>query len=552
MPQPDTRQIGKILVDLGVLRQGQLQAALAEQRRSGGRIGAVLLEREAITSQDLARALAIQKGLDWIASSQLKPDADAVALLDAATARAFGALPLGSADGRLRVALADPDTLPMLGDLESLTGQRIEVVLAEPEALTQAVEAAYQKKAEEQAAAEAEAGESAPIVRLLESILLRGVRDKAADIHFEPYQGEFRIRMRVDGVLYEIDPPPAHLAAAIISRVKVLANLDISETRLPQDGRIEMTVDGRQVDLRVSTVPTQGGESVVLRILDRTSLQLDLGRLGLMPNEMEQLDRFIRLPHGIVLVTGPTGSGKTTTLYSLLSQVNEPHLKILTVEDPVEYDLEGIVQVPVNDEIGVNYSKVLRTMLRQDPDIILVGEIRDPETAQIAVEAALTGHLVLSTLHTNDAPSTVTRMVDLGVEPFLLSATLEGIVAQRLVRCVCQDCVESYQPDEETLAKAEISSGESFMRGKGCDTCHFTGYTGRTAIYEILPMDEAIREHFLGDPSTIALRDMARQRKMVTLRQRGLELVRSGRTTLDEVLRETQGDGSNQAATSPQ
>ncbi|KAA3604546.1 MAG: type II/IV secretion system protein [Planctomycetota bacterium] len=543
MAKGEPKLLGKILVEMGVLRQGQLQAALAEQRRGGGRIGAVLLERGSIQREDLARALALQKGLEWLPSDSLQPDEDALALLDAATARAFGALPLGLGDGQLKVALADPDTLPLLGDLESLTGRRVQAVLAEPEALAQAVEQAYQKQATAKAEAEAQAGEAAPIVRLLETILVRGVRDQAADIHFEPYQGNFRIRMRVDGVLYEIDPPPPHLAPAIISRLKVMANLDISETRLPQDGRIELVVDQRPVDLRVSTVPTQGGESVVLRILDRESLQLNLGKLGLLEDEQNLLSDFIRRPNGIILVTGPTGSGKTTTLYSLLSQVNQPDLKILTVEDPVEYDLDGVVQIPVNEDIGVNYARVLRTMLRQDPDIILVGEIRDPETAQIAVEAALTGHLVLSTLHTNDAPSTVTRMVDLGVEPFLLAATLEGIVAQRLVRCVCTECEESYQPDADQLNKAGIETAQAFTRGKGCENCHFTGYRGRTAIYEILSMDDQIRERFLNDPTTGAIRQMARERNMRTLRERGLDLVRSGRSTLDEVLRETQAEG---------
>lgn len=542
MPTPDPRQLGRILVDLGVLRMGQLQAALAEQRRSGGRIGQLLLDREQITEEDLSRAIAIQKGMEWLPAGALKADEDAIGMVDAGTARAFGALPLSVAGGKLRVAVADPEVLPLLGDLEALTGFPLEIVLAAPAALADAVEEAYQKRTEKQAAAVAEAGEAAPIVRLLESLLTRAVRDGAADIHFEPYQGEFRIRMRVDGVLYEVDPPPPHLATALISRIKVLANLDISETRLPQDGRIELVVDGRPVDFRVSTVPIQGGESTVLRVLDRKSLRLDLTGLGLLQNEVERLQKFVRMPHGIVLVTGPTGSGKTTTLYSLLNNVNDAETKILTVEDPVEYDLDGIVQVPVNDEIGVNYARVLRTMLRQDPDIILVGEIRDPETAQIAVEAALTGHLVLSTLHTNDAPSTVTRMIDLGVEPFLLAATIEGIVAQRLLRKICSECGAPHEPDPDQLAKVGAPAGTPFYRGKGCDACHFTGYSGRTAIYEILPMDEALREQFLGNPSTIALRELARERKMKTLRERALELAASGQTTLDEVLRETQTD----------
>jgi type IV pilus assembly protein PilB len=538
------KPIGKILVELGVVGMGQVQAALAEQRRMGGRLGTLLVAKEAITEEDLSRALAVQQGLDWLPAAELHPQEDAVALLDAGTARAFGALPLDQVDGVLRVAISNPESLPLLGDLESISGCRVEAVLAAPEALAEAVENAYQRHAEVKAAAEVEASEAAPIVRLLEQILTRAVRDRAADIHFEPYQGNFRIRMRSDGVLYEIDPPPAHLATAIVSRIKVLADLDISETRMPQDGRIDLVLDNHRIDFRVSTVPTQGGESVVLRLLDRRNLQLDLGALGLTPQEDGQLRNFISRPHGIVLVTGPTGSGKTTTLYSLLSQVNDPERKILTVEDPVEYDLDGIVQVPVHDEIGVNYARILRTMLRQDPDIIMVGEIRDPETAQIAVEAALTGHLVLSTLHTNDAPSTVTRMVDLGVEPFLLAATIEGIVAQRLVRQVCKKCTEDYVPQEEVFTQLGLPVGETLKHGSGCADCHFTGYSGRTAIYEVLPMDPALKEQFLENPSTLLLRELARKRKMKTLRERGIELAREGRTTLEEVLRGTQGDES--------
>ncbi|MFQ5750045.1 MAG: GspE/PulE family protein [Planctomycetota bacterium] len=538
-----TTKVGQILIELGVLRQGPLQAALAEQRRSGGRLGAILLERSLVTPGDLARALAIQKGIPWVSAEDLRPDPEVLAMIDPATARAFVALPLERKNGRLRVALADPETLPLLGDLEGLTGMPVEVVLSDPDELGRAVENAYRAQEKVRRAAVEEASEAAPIVRLLDSILIRAVRDRAADIHFEPFQGEFRIRFRVDGVLYEIDPPPAHLATALISRIKVLANLDISETRMPQDGRIEYQVDGRSVDIRVSTVPIQGGESVVLRILDRENLQLDLSRLGLQEGDRRQLEQFISLPHGIVLVTGPTGSGKTTTLYSLMSLANREEKKLLTVEDPVEYDLEGIVQIPVQESIGVDYARVLRTMLRQDPDIILVGEIRDPETARIAVEASLTGHLVLSTLHTNDAPSTITRLVDLGVEPFLLAATLEGVVAQRLVRCVCKSCAAPYSPPRSRLDRAGIPAGARFLKGKGCDACHFTGYSGRTAIFEILEMDEDIREQFLHDPSTIALRKAARQRRMVTLRERGLELARQGGTTLEEVLRETAGEG---------
>ncbi|MHC4838517.1 MAG: GspE/PulE family protein [Planctomycetota bacterium] len=536
------KPLGRILVELGVLGQGQLQAVLAEQRRQGGRIGDLLLAREAVSEEDLSRASAVQQDLEWIPAGELEPEEEALALLDAGTARAFSALPLKVADGRLRVALADPESLPLLGDLESLSGCPVEPVMAAPSALADAVDKAYQRVTEAKKAVEVEASEAAPIVRLLESILVRAVRDRAADVHFEPYQGAFRIRMRADGVLYEIDPPPPHLATALVSRIKVLADLDISETRMPQDGRIDLTLDGNRIDFRVSTVPTQGGESVVLRLLDRRNLMLELGGLGLDSTEETQLMDFVRRPHGIVLVTGPTGSGKTTTLYSLLHQVNDPERKILTVEDPVEYDLDGIIQVPVNEEIGVTYARVLRTMLRQDPDIVLVGEIRDPETAQIAVEASLTGHLVLSTLHTNDAVSTVTRMVDLGVEPFLLAATLEGIVAQRLVRKVCGQCQEDHVPEDEVLERLGVSDTAGLRKGRGCADCHFTGYSGRTAIYEVLPLDAALKERFLQDPSTLVLREEARKRKMRTLRERGIELARAGQTTLEEVLHGTQGE----------
>ncbi|MBC8371916.1 MAG: Flp pilus assembly complex ATPase component TadA [Planctomycetes bacterium] len=534
--------IGEILLELGALSGGQLQMALGEQRRMGGRIGEILINKEIINDEQLSQAMARQQSLEWMPSAELKPSEEALAMLDAGSARAFCALPLSLTQGQLRIAIGNPENLPLLGDIEQMSGCSVLPVLASETALSAAIDKFYQQQVKAKREAEEEVSSSAPIVRLLEGILTRAVKDRAADIHFEPYQGQFRIRMRSDGVLYEIDPPPAHLATALVSRIKVLANLDISETRMPQDGRIDLVLDGHRIDFRVSTVPTQGGESVVLRLLDQRNLQTDLQGLGLERTEEQQLTDFARRPHGIVLVTGPTGSGKTTTLYSLLHQVNDPDTKIITVEDPVEYDLDGIVQVPINEEIGVSYQSVLRTMLRQDPDIILVGEIRDPETAQIAVEAALTGHLVLSTLHTNDAPSTVTRMIDLGVEPFLLAATIEGIVAQRLVRCICSKCSEKVKPSTQQVKDLKVDASEEFYKGQGCADCHFTGYTGRTAIYEILEMDALLKEQFLENPSTIMLREQARKRNMRTLRERGLELARAGRTTLDEILKGTQAE----------
>ena len=529
---------------MGVLRQGQLQASLAEQRRAGGRLGSLLLERGHITEEDLSRALASQKGLDWLPADQLKPQAKALAMVDPGTARAFGALPIDIVDGKLRVAVSDPDVLPLLADLEGLTGKPTQPVMAEPGALEEAVEKAYAKQTAKAAGPEeTEASQAAPIVRLLESILTRAVRDKAADVHLEPYQGDFRIRMRVDGILYEIDPPPAHLAPAIISRVKVLANLDISETRMPQDGRIEMVVDGRTVDFRVSTVPIQGGESVVLRILDRQSLQLDLSKLGLVEDEREQLMEFIQKPHGIVLVTGPTGSGKTTTLYSLLSQVNTPDRKILTVEDPVEYDLDGIVQVPIKEDIGVGYSSILRTMLRQDPDIILVGEIRDPETAQIAVEAALTGHLVLSTLHTNSAAETLTRMMNMGVPAFNIATSVSLIIAQRLGRRLCNSCKQPSDVPQDVLLKEgftqeQIDTGFTLYRPKGCDKCN-GGYKGRVGIYEVVKITDELANMIMEEASSIKIAKQAQAEGFRNLRQSALMKVIEGVTSLEEANRVT-------------
>src|SRR5262249_2762879 len=342
---------------------------------------------------------------------------------------------------------------------------------------------------------------AAPVVKLLNFILFQAVRDQASDIHLEPFEHEFKVRYRVDGILYEMEPPPLSLAIPLISRVKVMANLDIAETRVPQDGRIELSIGGRAVDLRVSTLPTLNGESCVMRVLDRSVVALDLDRIGLTEEGKRIIEALLDKPHGIVLVTGPTGSGKTTTLYSMLNKTNEPSMKIITTEDPVEYDLEGIVQVPINEEIGVTYAAVLRTILRQDPDVILVGETRDLDTAKIAIEASLTGHLVFTTLHTNDAPSAVVRLIDLGVEPYLLSATVIAIVAQRLVRRVCKNCRTEYEPGAEVAAQLEIDvnelKGVRFVRGEGCEECGRTGYKGRVALFEMMVLTNRLRKAIL-------------------------------------------------------
>jgi type IV pilus assembly protein PilB len=548
------RLLGQVLKAQGVLREGQVQEALAEQRRHGGLIGQCLVQLGHCSPAQVARALAEQAGLELVDLDRVAPEKAALALVDASAAHTYGVLPLRVEGRTLVVAISDPLNTAMLEDLRFQSGVEVRAALAEADKLRAKVlehygaEGSLQDAIREAARAASgadvqAAAASTPVVRLLNSILHRAVQDRASDVHFEVFEGALRIRYRVDGSLYEIEAPPAHLAQPLVARIKVLSDLDITETRMPQDGRIELSIDGRPVDLRVATIPGVSGEGAVLRVLDRTAVSLDLAALGLEPGDREQLRRLTRLPHGIVLVTGPTGSGKTTTLYAMLQETNTPDLKIITVEDPVEYDIEGVVQVPVHEDIGVTYASVLRTVLRQDPDKILIGEIRDGETGAVAVEASLTGHTVFSTLHTNDAPSTITRLVDMGVEPFLITATLEAIVAQRLVRTICADCKESYEPEEEVLLElgpdAEAVRGRPFWFGKGCARCHHTGYRGRTGIFEILHVDDQIRAAVLRRASTGELRDCAAEAGMRTLRDAGLAALLGGRTTIEEVLRET-------------
>jgi type IV pilus assembly protein PilB len=382
-----------------------------------------------------------------------------------------------------------------------------------------------------------------PIIRFVDLILYQAIQDRASDIHFEPFENEFKIRYRVDGALYEMAPPPRHLAPPVISRVKVMANMNIAERRLPQDGRIQKNIAGRSVDLRVSTLPTQFGESVVLRVLDRTTVNLDLEMLGFPKYVYDYILEIIERPNGIFIVTGPTGSGKTTTLYSCLRKINTIDSKLLTAEDPVEYDLEGIMQVPINDNIGLSFAKVLRSFLRQDPDRIMVGETRDLETAQISVQASLTGHLVFTTLHTNDAPGAVTRLIDMGVEPFLISSTLEAVLGQRLLRSICPNCRTSYEPkpnilDQIALSRSDIGK-KKFYYGKGCDACNHTGYKGRKGIYELMKITDPIRELINERAPTVTLKQKAIELGMVTLRQDGLRSVFEGDTTVEEVLKYT-------------
>jgi type IV pilus assembly protein PilB len=556
------RLLGQILKESGAIHEGMVQEALAAQREKGGRIGEILIGMQCITAADLAKALGEQAGLGYHDLAAVPPQPDAIQKVDLATARAFGILPVSLQGKVLKVALADPANVAMLHDLGFTTGCEIQGVIADQALIQAGLDKHYREDAKEskqrlhQLVQELQQqggkidledktamASAAPVVKLLNYILYQAIRDKASDIHLEPFENDFKIRYRVDGSLFELEAPPPHLAEALIARIKVMSDLDIAETRLPQDGRIELTVGGRSVDLRVSTLPTMFGESTVMRILDRSVVSLSLDNLGLLPEVRAHLRRFTDLPHGIVLVTGPTGSGKTTTLYAMLNEANKEDTKVITVEDPVEYDLEGIIQIPVNEDIDVTYAKVLRTILRQDPDVILVGEIRDRETAQTAIEASLTGHLVFSTLHTNDAASAITRLVDIGIEPFLLTATVQGILAQRLVRRVCAECKSFYEPGDEVMRRLDLTAGQvagkKFAHGKGCQNCNFTGYRGRMAITEILDIDDRLRELILTGSSTSTLQAAAVEAGLVTLRETGLQAVFDGHTTVEEILRET-------------
>ena len=560
------RLLGQVLKEMRALHEGMIQEGLAAQRKDGGLLGETLVRLGHATAEQVQQALARQAGFEAWDLDARPPDPAAVARLDAGTASTFTVLPVAVDGDTLVVAIADPSNAAVLTDVGFLANMEVRGVVADAAKLRAAVEKAYAGKGAGKGAAKdvaAEAGakrkagtdaptdldnamadvESAPVIKLLNIVLSQAIRDRASDVHLEPFEEEFRVRYRVDGVLYELEPPPVHLATALIARVKVLSRLDIAETRLPQDGRIELTIEGRPVDLRVSTLPTLYGESCVMRILDRAVVSLDLDQVGLRPDEAALVRRMLKLPHGIILVTGPTGSGKTTTLYSALREANEVDTKIITTEDPVEYDIEGLIQIQVNEEIGVTYARCLRSILRHDPDMILVGEIRDRETAQIAIEASLTGHVVFSTLHTNDAPLAVTRLTDVGVEPFLIAATLEGIVAQRLVRRICAGCRTAYAPTDQVLMELGLRPGDAgerkFQFGKGCETCHYTGYRGRTALFEIMMINDPMRQLIMDGAPTSALRDRARADGMRTLRESGLLAIYDGLTTVEEVLRET-------------
>ncbi|HYC99831.1 MAG TPA: ATPase, T2SS/T4P/T4SS family [Phycisphaerales bacterium] len=566
------RKLGRVLTKLGHTTRERVHEALAIQKTRKVPIGQLLVELGYCTVPNVNEGLAAQAGLGYMDLSTFDIPADLKDVLPAQTVQAYQCVPVAynPTSKRLKVAIKDANSYVAVDDLRRLMGFNVEAVVAEPgqvdalikkhyskgESITDVVSAlAGDTKLKEMAQkggvgdksidldALIDASEDNKVIKLLNLVLLQAIKDRASDIHFEPFEGEFKMRYRIDGVLYEMHPPPKELATAITSRIKVMAKLDIAERRLPQDGRVELTVGGGPVDLRVSVLPTMYGESVVMRVLDRSNVQLALDRIGMREDDLVTFRRLINKPNGIVLVTGPTGSGKTTSLYAALAELNDIETKILTAEDPVEYDIDGLCQVQVNNEVELTFAKALRSFLRQDPDVILVGEIRDLETAEIAVQASLTGHLVLSTLHTNDAPSSIIRLVDLGVEPFLLTATLEGVVAQRLARTICPKCKQAYTPSEEELMELSLRPddvvGKQFFRGAGCQNCYSSGYRGRMAIFEIMGVDDHMRDLIMNKQSTNMLRSYARKLGMRTLRECGLLAIYEGQTTIDEIVRET-------------
>ena len=564
------KPIGEILKEMGLVTDAQLVAGLETQRERGGALGTVLVGEGIITEAQLSQALGAQYGMEVVDLDSMDIQGSVIEKVPPSVAEAYKVIPIDADDdGTITVAMANPTNINALDDLQFHLGAMVRGAISNAEAVERAFNRYYStitetvegilRDLESEVPAEAldaadatetidlesieEMADSAPVRRLLGLVLLQAVRDRASDIHFEPFEDEFKIRYRIDGLLYEMVPPPKHLATAITSRIKVMADLDIAERRLPQDGRIELNIAGNPVELRVAILPTMNGESCVMRVLDRSVVSLDLQRLGLREDDLELMRTLIVKPNGIILVTGPTGCGKTTTLYSALNEVNDISEKIITTEDPVEYSLEGIMQVEINEEIGLTFASCLRSILRQDPDRILVGEIRDLETAEIAVQASLTGHLVFSTLHTNDAPSTITRLVEMGVEPFLLTATLEGVVGQRLVRRICASCRQEYEPSEEELFEMGLSpadiEGKKFYHGKGCAACNNIGYKGRAGLFEVMQLNEKLKQLILRRVSTDALRQMAAQQGMRTLRQAGLLGIYDGDTTIEEVVRET-------------
>jgi type IV pilus assembly protein PilB len=556
------KQVAELFIEQQVLQPSQADDVLNEAGLNGKTIAQAMVDSGFVDEHGFYQTIADALGTEYVDLNQRDIPPDILRMIPSGLARLHRALPIAIAGNTLRLALADPLDPRAAEDLRFALGKDVDVVVAPIEQIEDRIKQYYGTDTASMedilkqlgetgellqlrgdATAVEEEANATPIIRFVDLIMYQAIQDRASDIHFEPFENEFKIRYRVDGALYEMAPPPRHLALPVISRVKVMANMNIAERRLPQDGRIQKNIAGRNVDLRVSTLPTQFGESVVLRVLDRTTVNLDLEMLGMPDYIHAYILEIIERPNGIFIVTGPTGSGKTTTLYSCLRKINTIDSKLLTAEEPVEYDLEGVVQVPVNEAIGLTFARILRAFLRQDPDRIMVGETRDLETAQISIQASLTGHLVFTTLHTNDAPGAVTRLIDMGVEPFLISSTLEAVLGQRLMRSICANCRATYQPNDSLLAQLEISrrdiGSQSFYYGKGCEACNQTGYKGRKGIYELMRITDPLRELINERAPTVVLKQKAVELGMVTLRQDGLRSIFAGDTTIEEVLKYT-------------
>jgi type IV pilus assembly protein PilB len=559
------QQVIDIFKRSGALSEVTGEELLTEATNTGRQIDEIMEEQGIADHLSFARIMASELGVDAMDLAEFEPTPALLQLIPAGMARLHEVIPVSASGNQLTVALANCLDIQALEDIRFTLNREIIQVVAARKQVEELIKKHYgsedtsmedvlgqlrntgvitlESEEEFNAAAAAAEANSTPIIRYVDLILDRAVQAQASDIHFEPFEKEFKIRYRVDGALYEMEPPPRHLALPVISRVKVMANLNIAERRVPQDGRIQRQIQGKTVDLRVSTLPTQFGESVVLRVLDRSAVQLDLETLQMPPDVHEYILEAIQKPNGIFIVTGPTGSGKTTTLYACLNKINTIDSKLLTAEDPVEYEIDGIMQVPVNEAIGLTFSRVLRAFLRQDPDRIMIGETRDLETAQIAIQASLTGHLVFTTLHTNDSTGAISRLVDMGVEPFMISASLEGVLAQRLVRRICPKCKVSYEPDEALLSQLGLSpydiGDKTFYFGKGCPECNHTGYKGRKGLYELLKVSDPIRALINDRAPNVVMRQKAMELGMSTLRADGLRCIFEGITTIDEVLKYT-------------
>lgn len=555
-----------LLRERGLVDDMQLEEVAAEHERSGRPLSQILVDYGLIDRETQLQIMAEHLGTEVVHPSAAELTPEVTEAVPASVARMYHCLPVAVFGNTVQIALANPLNPEVIDELGYSIGKEVQVVVADPGLIDELIEKVYPKESggiadllKEMGGEEGDAAglgtkdiseldisdavDSAPIVKFVNLVLYQAVQDRASDIHFEPFEDAFKIRYRVDGALYEMSPPPLNLAIPVISRIKVMSNLDIAERRLPQDGRISVNIGGRLVDLRVSTLPTQFGESVVLRVLDRSALSLELESLGFPKFIQEYVTEAIEQPNGIFVVTGPTGCGKTTTLYSCLRRVNRIESKLLTVEDPVEFDIDGIMQVPVNEAVGMTFSKALRSFLRQDPDIIMLGEMRDLETSQVAIQASLTGHLVLSTLHTNDAPGAVTRLVDMGVEPFLISSTLMAVLAQRLVRTICKKCRMPFEPTDSQLSLMGLSPNDLgdkvFYYGRGCRECNDSGYRGRKGIFELLTVTEPIRLLINQRSPTAVIRQKAVELGMVTLREDGLRSIFDGDTTVEEILKYT-------------